>query len=583
MTKKAEYIFLLFIVCAASILRLWNLGVVPPSPDWDEVALGYNAYSIMQTGKDEYGEFLPVILRSFDDYKPALYAYFTIPFIALFDLTVFAVRLPSAIFGILTVVATYFLVKELFINPKSEIRNPKQIKNSNNQNSKNSLEIRNLKFEIPIVAAALLAISPWHIQFSRVAFESNMGLAFNVFGLLFFLKGLKKPFFILFSVLLFSLNLYVYQSEKVFVPLIVVCLIVIYKKKLLSLSKKYIAMGVLLGIFVVMPMLIFSATGKNTLSRLEGVSFLSNSTELLKDTIEKNIRNTNNNDIIGLLFDNRRLVYTKTFISGYISHFDFNWLFLKGDFQNNRHHAPNMGLLYFFELPFLLIGIYILVFDKMFDRKTKLLLFSWFFIAPIPASISGDVPHAVRTLNFLPTFQVFTAIGIIFAFQKIFSIQYSVFSFKHSRFLIVIFMFSFFTFNFIYYLNQYFVQQNYFYSYDWQYGYKELVEFLKPIQKNYEKVIVSNRGSLSQSHMFFLFYLKYDPSKYLSEGGSFSKEIPEKKTFSNFEFREFNYYSEHGKVLFVGTDQDFPNDFKEVKRIYNLDGSLAIRVVEKEL
>ncbi|PIZ96558.1 MAG: 4-amino-4-deoxy-L-arabinose transferase, partial [Candidatus Levybacteria bacterium CG_4_10_14_0_2_um_filter_36_16] len=72
--KKISFIILFVIIVLAAVIRLWQLGVVPPSPDWDEASLGYNAYSIMTTGKDEYGKFLPFILRSFDDYKPALYA-----------------------------------------------------------------------------------------------------------------------------------------------------------------------------------------------------------------------------------------------------------------------------------------------------------------------------------------------------------------------------------------------------------------------------------------------------------------------------------------------------------------------------
>src|SRR6266404_9311757 len=97
MRKNLVYITLGIIVLLAVLLRLWQLGNVPPSPDWDEAALGYNAYSIMHTGRDEYGKFLPVVLRSFDDYKPALYAYLTIPAISVFGLDTFAVRLPSAV------------------------------------------------------------------------------------------------------------------------------------------------------------------------------------------------------------------------------------------------------------------------------------------------------------------------------------------------------------------------------------------------------------------------------------------------------------------------------------------------------
>ena len=166
--NKRILILLAFIIIVASILRLWQLGKVPSSPDWDEVALGYNSYSIMQTGRDEYGKFLPIILRSFDDYKPALYAYLTMPSIGILGLNVVAVRLPSAIFGILTVLAVFFVVKELF-----------------------------KKNNIALLTSLLLAISPWHIQFSRVAFEANIGVTLNIFGVYFFLRAIRKPWFFL--------------------------------------------------------------------------------------------------------------------------------------------------------------------------------------------------------------------------------------------------------------------------------------------------------------------------------------------------------------------------------------------------
>src|SRR3990167_4542495 len=108
-----KYLFIAIIVLA-SVLRFWQLGKVPISPDWDETALGYNAYSILKTGRDEYGTFLPKTLRSFDDYKPPLYAYLAIPSIALFGLNTWAVRVPSAVMGVLAVIGTYYLVIELF-------------------------------------------------------------------------------------------------------------------------------------------------------------------------------------------------------------------------------------------------------------------------------------------------------------------------------------------------------------------------------------------------------------------------------------------------------------------------------------
>src|SRR5680860_712593 len=170
--KKKNILLILFgIIFLAVILRFWQLGKVPVSPDWDEVALGYNAYSVIQTGKDEYGKFLPVVLRSFDDYKPALYMYLTVPTIFLFDLNVFAVRFPSAFFGVIGVIAVFFLIRDLFKEYK-------------------------YKDQLALLTSASLSISPWDIQFSRVAFESHVGAVFNILTALFFIKGLKKPWFL---------------------------------------------------------------------------------------------------------------------------------------------------------------------------------------------------------------------------------------------------------------------------------------------------------------------------------------------------------------------------------------------------
>src|SRR5581483_876227 len=368
---------------------LWAIGSVPPSPDWDEASLGYNAYSILHTGKDEYGATLPVVLRSFDDYKPALYAYFIIPFIKIFGLNLTSVRLPSILFGILTVLATFYLVREL-------------------------IPEKNYGTKVGLLAAFLLAISPWHIQFSRVAFEACTGMAFNLFTVLFFLKGLKKNKYFLFSAAAAALNFHIYQNEKVFTPLLLLALLIIYWKKIIKVQKKYLAGAVITGLIIISPFVLYLTSNRNVFARAAGASVFADLTPFLKEDAGKIAVDTANRDHLGLLLDNRRVVFAKTIISGYISHWDLNWLFISGDLS--RHHAPDMGLLYLFEFPFLFIGFYYVIFQNKFEKSSKTLLIIWFLLVPIPASITSGVPHAVRTLNFLPLFQIFIAIGILEAF-----------------------------------------------------------------------------------------------------------------------------------------------------------------------
>ncbi|MDO8621156.1 MAG: glycosyltransferase family 39 protein [Candidatus Levybacteria bacterium] len=544
MSKKITFILLIGVIVLASILRLWQLGKVPPSPDWDEASLGYNAYSIMQTGRDEYGKFLPVVLRSFDDYKPALYAYFVIPFIKLVGLNIYAVRLPAVIFGILAVLATFLLVKELLSNVKTAL-----------------------------LASFFMAISPWHLQFSRIAFESGVGMAFNIFSALFFIKGLKKPLYLSLSFALMSLNLYIYQSEKVFTPILAVILIIVFRKQLFSISKKYLMAALIIGAIISLPIINFTFTDKEALARAKGVSVFADSTPLLKENVQKIIEDKKNNDFIGLVLDNRRIVFAKTTVSGYLSHFDLNWLFITGDIA--RHHAPNMGLLYLWDLLFLFIGIFVLLFGK-FDKKVKFLLFLWFLAAPIPASITSGVPHAVRTLNFLPTFQIFIAIGVLFAAQKISNFKFQI---KYPIYVLVLL---FFIFNFSYYLNQYFIQQNYFNAKEWQYGYKDAISIVKKVENNYKKIVVSNQPPMDQSYIFFLFYLEYPSSLYQKEAQYSSGGFRENHAFGKFEFRPIEWSKENrnGDTLYIGRPNHFQDSANVLARINYPDGQTAIELVE---
>src|SRR3990170_6422178 len=158
--KKALFIAIL-LLCV--ILRLYKITKVPISLNWDEASNAYNAYSILNTAEDEYGNFLPLANRSFDDYKPPAYMYFTVPTVWIFGLSEFAARLPSAIFGVLTCITIFFLAKKLT--------------NSN---------------AISYTSFFLLSITPWHIQFSRAGFEANVGLFFVVSGLTFLLYSISK-------------------------------------------------------------------------------------------------------------------------------------------------------------------------------------------------------------------------------------------------------------------------------------------------------------------------------------------------------------------------------------------------------
>src|SRR3989344_4133954 len=113
---KRRFLWLLILILGfAFFIRAYKVTSVPPSLSWDEVSIGYNAYSILKTGRDEHGRFLPIdTFVGYGDYKPPLAIYLTVPFVAVFGLTELAVRLPSVIAGTLAILLTYFLARELF-------------------------------------------------------------------------------------------------------------------------------------------------------------------------------------------------------------------------------------------------------------------------------------------------------------------------------------------------------------------------------------------------------------------------------------------------------------------------------------
>ncbi|MFH0749596.1 MAG: glycosyltransferase family 39 protein [Candidatus Gottesmanbacteria bacterium] len=533
----------LLLVCILGIaigFRFWQLGSVPVSLDWDETALGYNAYSILKTGRDEYGTFLPLSIRSFDDYKPPLYVYLTVPSVALFGLSPWSTRLPSAVMGVLAVLGTYFLVRELF-------------KKSNS---------------IPLISAALLAISPWHIQFSRIAFEANIGITVNIWAVTIFLIGLRKKIFLPFAAVLFGIGMYAYHSERIFLPLLLCLLLAVYWKKIfIKEHTKMLITSVIVGLIVVIP-LIPVLFNKSAMMRLRGTSSFTDQTNLLSRDIKKIETDRQLGDTFGALLDNRRIVWAKTIASGYLSHFSLRWLFLTGD--NPRHHAPDMGLLYLIELPFLLYGLYMLVKVKEYNTEAKLLI-GWVLIAPVAASPTTGLPHAIRSLVFLPVFQMITAIGIVSFFGNVRGkIKWMLIA------LAVIGMFA----NIVYYLNMYFVQMNPEFSEYWQQGNKEAVMLTEKLKSKYDKVVVSTQ--IEQSYMFFLFYTKYDPALYLAGGGTNSGSFEEAKNkFDKYEFRVIKWSQEKrdGSILYVGAPGDMPRG--NVGNITFLNGKPAIEIADQ--
>lgn len=540
--------FFLSILVLAAILRFWNLGSVPPSASMDEASIGYNAYSVLKTGRDEYGNFPLISQRAYDDWRRSTYLLLVVPLVASLDLNVIAVRLPAVILSILTVWATYQIILSLFLKQSERAR------------------------QVALLAMFLLAVSPWHIYISRLGHESNAYLSFFVFGILFFLQRKKNKNRILLSMIFFILSLISYYAGQVLIPLFVLGLLIIYKESLLSMVSRDKKILIPLTVFALLLIpILLSIFSPEALVRFSGTSTFKPEAhwEEYTERVVRRNKAVENHDIVGTILYDRRLFPVQVFIEGYISHFNPKWLFTNSSAEPFK--VPNLGLLYLWEIPFIIIGIAAFIFNREVGIQAKKLIFLWFFLAPLPGAIATQAPHAMRSYAFLPTWQIFTTFGLIYVLGKL------------QRFKIL----GLITFTFLVLISLRTFYQNYYIifpkeqSRSFHYALSKAIPYVLSNEKDYEKVVFSNEDNLYQSYMLFLYYSRYDPAFYQQEGGTKSGGFAQTHAFSKYEFRPIRWDKERKqtKILYLGNISDFPDNVHSITSFTTLDGKEAIKAV----
>jgi len=554
-----NYWLLILIIFLAAFLRPYRLGSNPPSLHWDETAIGYNAYSVLKTGRDEYGNLLPLIFKSFGDYKPGFYIYLAVPSIALFGLNEFAVRLPSALIGVLTVWLTFQFTFLLF-----------------------------KKKPLSLLSSLALAISPWHLQFSRGAWETDVALFLVLAGVFSFLKAEKgKIIWLYWSVISFGLALFAYQSSKMFVPLIILGLIIFFTKKIKSLPQKHLLINFLLILIIALPIYfsIFSGGG----GRLKVMSIFSYPRN--QDEIKQILEEDNSNQLSFSLFRAKRetsfflfhtepLALTRSILERYFNHFSGRFLFFEGDWSTLRHGPPYMGVLYFLDFLFLLTGTYYLV--RQNSNQSKFIWF-WLLISPLPAALSRDSIQATRSLNMVLPLMIIIGCGMYQIYLWLRN-QKKIIFIVGSLWLMVGYLWCF-----VYYLDQYYIHYPIQSSQYWQYGYKNIVNEIYPSKNNYSKIIFTQK--YGQPYIYWLFYSRYEPRVYQAKAKLIENQwgdVGYVESLDNIEFRELYWPSDRSltKSLFIGTEEEIPlkdidpNQARILDEIKFLNGKVAFRVVE---
>lgn len=486
--KNKKIIFIVLILVLAAFLRLTKLDIVPPSLSWDEAAVGYNAWTIANYAKDEYGKFLPPFFRSFGDNKHPVHIYITAVSTKLLGLNEFSTRSPAAFFGVLNVLLIYFLAKLLF---KKEI--------------------------VSLAAAFFLAISPYNIHFSRFNHEVNFALFFFLLGLYLFLKGLEKAnvSFPL-SFLSFGLCILAYHSSKVVVPPIMLILILTNFRKILALKKLFVS-----GLIIMLFFIIIIATNPSLLgiARVEQNIF---STQRLHQT---NLYHQTKNELLAWL----EITYHQ-----YWWHFTPQYLFITGD--KNARLSSQTGEFYKLDAIFLILGLLYLLRKR---SKEGMVLLTWALVAPLPSALVAEAPHAARAMYMMGSWHLISALGL-----------YSIIVFTRNlatKWIIIVITLTALVFSLSSYLSYYYEEYAKRYAIEWQYGMKQIVEYVK-LHPEYEQVFMTD--ARSQPYIFFLYYLKTPLPQHLNS-----------VIYNNSESKSYNTVTNFDRYYFGGWDpiESFPN------------------------
>ena len=560
---KKNFIFIL-IIFLSIFLRFYSYQNFPPALNWDEVSHGYNAYSILKTGMDEWGKKFPIInFRAYGDYPLTLNLYLTIPFIRFLSLNEFSIRLPHMILGVLTVVSSYYLVLGLF-----------------------------KKKNYALLTALLVAIDPWFLFPSRGVFQSNLSVFLLITSMAIYFNREKKKLFLPLSIFTLFLTLFSYHSTRIFSPLILMSLLFIYKRELslfLKENKVYKTISIaLIGVFFIsLPIILLNPESR---ARSQWVFLID---EGAINRINEQRRISNLPETFRRYVYNKPLYILKEFSINYIGYFSPKYLFFKGGTQY-QFSVPNFGLLYYPNLVFFYVGLIFVLYKALIKKeKNYLFILVWLIFAPVVASITKERYAVLRSTTMLPIPEVLSVLGFYLFLEK----------FKNKKVLSKIFL-GMYIGSLILCLSVYYknLMTDYRkdYSWSWQYGYKDVIEYTKENYNKYDKVIVTKK--YGEPHEFFLFFWPWDPKDYINDKNlvrfnqsdwywvdSFDKfyfvndwDIP-KENSEDFKLESgttFNCELQDIKCLLITSPDNYPDGWKKLKEINFLNGDRAFEIYE---
>jgi 4-amino-4-deoxy-L-arabinose transferase-like glycosyltransferase len=555
--RLPRYLPLIFILLLAFAVRFIGLSSLPAGLHWDEQDTGYQAYSLLKTGRDYFGNPLPLFLHSIADYRTPVFIYANVVPISIFGLTSFSVRISSVIFGVLSVILIYVLARRVIhYQPASWL------------------------------AALTLALSPWHILYSRQSVECNVMLVMLLTAVCAFYAGLKRPRWLIVSGLLFGLSVASYSPAKFFAPLLMLFLVFLYRKIIFRQPIKTLILSVLLFSILSVPIIADGIWGNSGL-RFHDVSIFTDPTtksevdslrqyHQLSSGIPRKVGLSPR--LIDKLAANKFTFLGNRFVSGYLDVYSTQYLFTKGD-QEIRHSPSKDGIgqLQLIEIIPFLLGLFALSRRDLLTRRSALVLGFWLLIGPIPSALTrGGGAHAARTFLMLPAFTLLISLGVSYLATL-------------KRFLPILYLGALVASSFII-LNYFFADYRFESLKPFQWGFDQAVRTAVSQSPSYDRVILDMHSD--SAFMAFLFSTQFDPKTFQSmnplpvvqiypgsEGNIFGNIVtlfPGTRIWQNI-YTSNDFTGRN--LLIVTADQPLLESFPKLQTINYPDGNPAFYVI----
>lgn len=477
--KIRKHWILLTIILVGFVIRFYDLNKTPAALYWDEMDVGYQAYSFLNTGKDYFGNFLPLYFHSFFDFRTPLYIYATVPFVAILGLNSYSVRIVAVLAGVLGIFLIYLISKELFKERR-----------------------------VGLLTGLVFALSPWQIHYSRIGFEVTLMIVLLLIGVYGFIRGLKDSKWVYLSALGFGLTTWVYSTAKFFVPIFCLMLFLLFRKEIINQGYNKLKKPFMIFIFLLIPIMLgnfFSGGG----TRFSHVSIFTDPTvaqEIDRRRLDAALFSGQEKkvglspSIFDKLFDNKPFFILGNFAQNYLGAISTNFLFLSGD-SNLRHNSFNFGQFYIVEFLALILGTIFLVVKRGDFTKPGLFLLFWILLAPIPSALTRDgANHATRLILLQPAFAILIGLGIS-----------SLLNIKKYRFLFYSYLLVWFISSAIL-LRYYFVFYRVESAQAFQYGFQQAARLASQEKITYPKVVIDDDDSTAL--MAYLFENKVDPKDF---------------------------------------------------------------------